>query len=148
MVSRTRSSSLEAAQAGIQLVSFDNGTLAADAPSTSIAQGLRPAVLTTQVHNVQTRVGLAAQSAPVVTEMSAPHEANAPVQTPENGPHVADVQMADQLPSHAVTGQSSDGRAAETTLGGTIPPRAPCGRDVVLRVVLVQLLLDKIQMDV
>jgi hypothetical protein len=97
---------------------------------------------------VQTRVGPAAQSAQVDTEMSAPHAVNAPDLTTNNGPHEADVAMEDQIPPHAATGQSSDGRAAEATLGGTIPPRASCGRDMVLRVVLVQLLLDTIQMDV
>ena len=124
MVSRTRSSSLEAATAGIQFGSFDNGTLAAGAPSTSNG-------LTTQVHTVQTRVGPAAQSAQVDTEMSAPHAVNAPDLPTNNGPHEADVAMEDQIPPHAATGQSSDGRAAEATLGGTALPRAQTGREFV-----------------
>jgi hypothetical protein len=88
---------------------------------------------TTQVHNVQTRVtGLAVHSTPAVTVMSAPHAANAPVLTPENGPHVADVQRAEQLPSlFAVTEHGSDLRAAGTTLGGTAASRASSSREVV-----------------
>jgi hypothetical protein len=42
------------------------------------------------------------------------------------------VHTADQSsePTHAVTGQNPDGRAAEPILGGTIPPRATGGRDL------------------
>ncbi len=72
------------------------------------AQGLRPTVLTTQVHTVQTRVGPAAQSAQVDTEMSAPHEVNAPDLTTNNGPHEADVPMDDQIPSQACLLSPSD----------------------------------------
>jgi hypothetical protein len=106
-VSKTRSSSLQVKR-----------PKAADAPSTSTGvptpqvhtvQTRVAGDPTTQVHNVQTRVtGLAVHSTPAVTVMSAPLAANAPVLTPENGPHVADVQRAEHDSIPAVTEHGSD----------------------------------------
>jgi hypothetical protein len=104
---------------------------------------------TTQVHDVQTRVtGLAVHSTPAVTVMSAPHAANAPVLTPENGPHVADVQRAEQLPSQLLLNTVQIDVQLRQLLGVLQCLELPLLERVWLRALLVQLLLNKVQMNV
>jgi hypothetical protein len=70
-------------------------------------------------------------STPVDEEMA---NATTGIQT-ANQVHTADLSSE---PTHAVTGQESDGRAAEPILGGAVAPRATGRMARVLRVLLVQ----------
>ncbi len=82
-------------------------------------------VLTAQASNAGGRS--VAPGALVDEEMLEPQVAATTVDQTTNQVHMAE-QFSD--PTHAVTWQGPDGRAAGSSLGGIVPPRATGGRDL------------------
>jgi hypothetical protein len=94
----------------------------------SSSPGRRPVVLTAQASYARGRSVM--PGALVDEEMLEPQVAT--TTEDQTMDHPDRVNMAEQFsdPTHAVTADGADGRAAGSSLGGIVPPRATGGRDL------------------